>query len=458
MLFTSLYRSPRPTAPRPAGRSARPKSPHLRPDLEVLEDRTVPSYLFQTIDPPSAGQAFFQGSFATGINSSGEIVGSYTDANQVTHGYLLSGGQYTTLDDPNAGGTTTARGINDRGQIVGTYFGNLGTGLHGFVLDHGQYTTIDDPDAIPGSTQAGGINASGTIVGTYLDHNVVVHGYVLSHGQCTTLDDPDAGTGVVQGTYALGINASGQIVGFYVDANYAFHGYVLSGGKYTTIDAPDAAPEFFQGTTASGINDRGQIVGGYTDANFVNHGFLLSDGRYTVLDDPNASDTGFFMPGTVASGINASGQIVGAYTDANSVNHGFLAAPTHDNSPSAMHRNSGAAAGRGGMGFHESALFSTAMLTNARLPRAPFIIELDGAVANSDPGLGRIETGDTAVATIWLSTASGNRAHGAQAGSPPQDLVSRWHVVLQRGVKPISLTGNDLFSDKDDAFTVILTT
>src|SRR5262249_18719156 len=107
---TSLYQSPRPTAPRPVGRGARPKSPRLRPGLEVLEDRTVPSYLFQTIDPPGAGQGFFEGSSANGINSSGEIVGSWTDANFNSHGYLLSGGRYTTLDDPNATGPTSATG------------------------------------------------------------------------------------------------------------------------------------------------------------------------------------------------------------------------------------------------------------------------------------------------------------------------------------------------------------
>src|SRR5262245_27195857 len=93
------------------------------PRLETLEDRTVPTggYVFQTFDPPLAAQ----GSGATLINSSGEIVGLYLDANSVMHGYLLSGGQYTTIDDPNAGTGpgqgTFVGGINASGTIVGSY-------------------------------------------------------------------------------------------------------------------------------------------------------------------------------------------------------------------------------------------------------------------------------------------------------------------------------------------------
>jgi probable HAF family extracellular repeat protein len=36
--------------------------------------------------------------FPYAINSSGQIVGNYLDANGVPHGFLLSGGAYTTFD------------------------------------------------------------------------------------------------------------------------------------------------------------------------------------------------------------------------------------------------------------------------------------------------------------------------------------------------------------------------
>jgi hypothetical protein len=58
----------------------------------------------------------------------GKIVGLYQDSGGL-HGFLYSGGIYTTLNDPAAfPGTTAASGINNLGQIVGN-FGN-GSGVH----------------------------------------------------------------------------------------------------------------------------------------------------------------------------------------------------------------------------------------------------------------------------------------------------------------------------------------
>ena len=47
----------------------------------------------------------------------GQIVGEYRDAGGRTHGFLYSGGFYTTLDDPLAGSLRTeAFGINNMGS------------------------------------------------------------------------------------------------------------------------------------------------------------------------------------------------------------------------------------------------------------------------------------------------------------------------------------------------------
>jgi hypothetical protein len=296
------------------------------PRLDVLEDRTVPSggYVFQTIDPPLAAQL----SVPALISNSGEIVGVYTDANAVIHGYLLSGGQYTTIDEPNAGTGagqgTLVTGINASGSIVGAYL-DANSVVHGFLLSGGRFTTLDDPNAGTGTFQgtvAGMINASGTIVGVYKDANSVEHGFLLSGGQYTTLDDPNAGTGAFQGTNAQGINALGVIVGYYADANSVVHGFQLSGGQYTTLDDPAGV----LGSLASGLNDHGQVTGGYTDANGFSHGFVLSGGQYTTIDDPAG------VLGNQADSINNSGKVVGAYTDANGVIHGSLATPTRGDS------------------------------------------------------------------------------------------------------------------------------
>jgi hypothetical protein len=52
-----------------------------------------------------------------------------------SHGFVLSGCGYATPDDPNAAvGSTLANGINDAGEIVGNYSDATGVG-HGFRAD-----------------------------------------------------------------------------------------------------------------------------------------------------------------------------------------------------------------------------------------------------------------------------------------------------------------------------------
>jgi uncharacterized membrane protein len=116
------------------------------------------------------------------------IVGFYFDANSVQHGFLLRGGQYTTLDDPAGVLGSVASGLNNRGQVTGGYFDADGV-IHGFVLSGGQYTTIDDPAGVLGSG-ADSINNSGTVVGQYVDANGVTHGYLATKGH----DDPASST------------------------------------------------------------------------------------------------------------------------------------------------------------------------------------------------------------------------------------------------------------------------
>jgi probable HAF family extracellular repeat protein len=189
-------------------------------------------------------------------------VGYYLDARAVFHGFLLSGGQYTTLDDPHAGtgaGTlqgTIPTGINASGVITGYYIGP-NNDFHGFLLSQGQYTTIDEPNAAPGpflGTETLDINAFGQIVGNYETANLVLHGFLLANGQYTTLDDPNAGTGALQGTFPSGINASSKIVGQYTDANGLYHGFLATPAQRaaaTLILFPPTAPA--SAATSAGI-------------------------------------------------------------------------------------------------------------------------------------------------------------------------------------------------------------
>jgi probable HAF family extracellular repeat protein len=207
----------------------------------------MPVYTYTTLNDPSATT----GTKAFGINDAGQIVGGY-DAGSIgtVHGFLLSGGTYTTLDDPGTDQTQLSR-INNAGEIAGFYFT---PGIQGFQYINGSYFPIDDPLAT--ATLAEGINDQGQIVGRYLDNDDVSHGFFYSgglSGAYTTLDDPSATA--IGGTIATGINDAGQIVGYYGNAS-GQHGFLAipnghGGYSYTTLDVPLATS-----TTASTMRAR----------------------------------------------------------------------------------------------------------------------------------------------------------------------------------------------------------
>jgi probable HAF family extracellular repeat protein len=213
---------------------------------------------------------------------------------------------FTSIDFPGAftgASNSSANGINDGGQIVGTY--NDATGSHGYLDSGGSFTSINVP--VPGATEtfASGVNAGGQIVGSYDDATGRGHGYLDSGGSFTLINVPGA-----LKTSATGINDGGQIVGSYDDVATGSHGYLDSGGGFTSITVPGAFD-----TTPTGINAGGQIVG---TSNYGIHGFLYSGGSFTPINIPGTLNTS-------PNGINAGGQIVGSYDDVATGFHGFLA-------------------------------------------------------------------------------------------------------------------------------------
>jgi len=220
--------------------------------------------------------------FASGINDKGDIVGNYPyypNGEVVALGFVDVGGKYTALygplgpnGDPLGTNGTYATGINDNGDIVG-YLGYFDVG---FADIGGNYTLLRGPLGAKQSF-AYGINDNGEIVGTYLDTNNVYHGFVISVASFigggfpiyTTLNDP-LGT---KGTHVTGVNNNGDIVGYYLDSKHVKHGFVDIGGTFTTLDDPHAGHAKGEGTEALGINDSGEIVGIYIDSSGHHHGF-----------------------------------------------------------------------------------------------------------------------------------------------------------------------------------------
>jgi probable HAF family extracellular repeat protein len=102
-------------------------------------------------------------------------------------GFIYSAGTYTSVNFPGA-----PNGINDLGQVVGSYTNSANQGV-GFLFSGGTYTTIQVPGAT--ETNATGINNAGEIVGWYIDTSGNVNGFldiggVITTLQCTAPFDP----------------------------------------------------------------------------------------------------------------------------------------------------------------------------------------------------------------------------------------------------------------------------
>lgn len=92
-----------------------------------------------------------------GINGNGKYV-SFTTADQ--------GKTYTPFQDPNEGAIGTAiHQINNNGDIVGTYF-DTNNATHGVLYHAGTYNSFDDPNGI-GTTRGDGLNNALVVVGRY---------------------------------------------------------------------------------------------------------------------------------------------------------------------------------------------------------------------------------------------------------------------------------------------------
>lgn len=231
--------------------------------LNYAETKGATTETFRGVNMPGATEQA-----ASGVNDAGDIVGFYSDSSAVPQGYLLSGGTFTTIAVPFSGATwTLAEGIDNAGDVVGYWLDSLTS--HGFLLSGGTYTSIDYPGAV--FTIAIGINNYGEIAGFYSDTSGVYHGFTLSGGTYTPIDVPGS-----TATEAYGINDSGDIVGIYCLTSECaknfdtFQGFVATGETIATINIPRA-----EASGPSGITNNGVIAGVYYDA-VGRHGFLAT--------------------------------------------------------------------------------------------------------------------------------------------------------------------------------------
>jgi hypothetical protein len=209
---------------------------------------------------------------------------------------------------PGALGGTYALHINDQGQVVGVWF-DAQAREHGFLLTNGQYTSIDVPGAV--ATEVLGINSSNlpTLIGDYLDVNGAVHGFTLQDGNFKRVDVPNA-----VGTTVTGINDTNRIVGTFQTLDGTTRGFIGNPGTTDTLDYPHLGIAESPDTLPSSINSAGRVAGTvvtdlrYISSATVQDAFIFGAGNFIPQDFSWAYDP---LPTTI-NDINNDGLIAGS--------------------------------------------------------------------------------------------------------------------------------------------------
>jgi len=204
------------------------------------------------------------GTQALGINDAGQIVGTFATATG-THSFLYSAGVFTTIDDPALNSHTFAHGINNNSRIVGTL--SDGTGDHGYVE-----TTFPNPSPPAGTTAV--MIMSNPSNGTYEVYNVGGNAILAAYelGQVGT-----PWTFAALGTFQVGDSSdmllrnssTGTFEAYYVSGNNiintAFVGAVGLDWNFAGIGGFDGASslsELMLRNASSGSFELYRVIGG----------------------------------------------------------------------------------------------------------------------------------------------------------------------------------------------------
>jgi hypothetical protein len=263
---------------------------------------------YTTFDAPDAvKQPSWFGTAAFYLNTQREIAGTYLDRHHDHNGFAwprLRG--FVRTPDGKITEFTVKRnfptyvsGLNAYGVVAG-YFqdSNLTpTRTRGFIRQpDGSISRFEVPSTAPGGTAVSGLNDRGDVTGTF-DAGPVTSGFIrAADGTFATFSIDGA-----QSTNPCSINDAGVVAGYFGGSVY--HGFVRSAdGSISVFDPPGSSR-----VVGALINNRGEVAGAFqaSDRDRQQHGFMLSpDGTFVVFDPPNSTIT-------EVNGIDDRGRIVG---------------------------------------------------------------------------------------------------------------------------------------------------
>jgi len=255
----------------------------------------------------------------TGINASGQISGTVTDATGNTRAVRYvngTGWEYV----PGLTWGSTAAGINVHGDIVGTQF--VGTVTHAYRYNFAT-GVVDDIVPLSGGTSNSGfaINDVGDVVGQSDVGNGITRGFVAHLGQAPTVLPTLGGTLGIN-DQPCGINNSGQIAGSSTLPTGLTDAVRIEADHVTITDAGTVDGTF--GMSGACAIDEAGTIGGFSTAQTFSsfHAFRWSPGN-AVIADANLPST-FGNVESISGGVSAgwyqladSSTRALMYTDAN---------------------------------------------------------------------------------------------------------------------------------------------
>ena len=272
---------------------------------------------FTSIGLPNAAELEYY--FVHGINDAGTYVGRAKAVDDVPRTYVGSFEGRHELQFP---GSVSTEGwnINQDGSIVG-YYDSADGRRHGFIARPA--APVDDESVVPAAAvdyTFESINVPGveflqltasSDFGDYAgntrgaDGEKIV-GFTLINGVFSTYEFPGS-----KNTFFYALGNDGRAAGHFQDSNDLYHGVILDNGELRQFDFPGAVQ-----TEIYGISDStGELTGNFIDASGVRRGFSGD----TIIEVPDAATT-------YADFVSAGG-LLGSYADADGIFHAYVRSP-----------------------------------------------------------------------------------------------------------------------------------
>ncbi len=262
------------------------------------------AYSYTVIDFPGAFQTR-----VTGINNLGQIVGTYTGGKVFT---TLTG-SIATFTPPftvRFGSSSDIYGLNSSGTVIGGYL-NGPTSQPQYYVGGVPATTEYLNTLLRNGFTFGGINDAGQYVTNSSDFSGKAHSYLR-----TGIFETEITVVGAKSIYAYDINTSGQILGstFNGVANTPF---ILTGATFTF-------PKLSINPVA--FNAAGVVAGEVSNGGYI-QGAVQSGTTVSLLDAPGSGGYLGTLHATHITDINDAGTVVGYFFDSQNLAHGFIATP-----------------------------------------------------------------------------------------------------------------------------------